>query len=120
MALLQMVFCTSTITPAEGSTAESSSTASTALEKAAALAAVLLGDLDAHQAQFEELPDEVFAEDAGLIHFAHVRADLLAREPAHGVVEELFVFGQLRQRRRMRLQGFKGVHFRSLPKERSS
>ena len=32
-ALLQMVFCTSTITPAEGSTAESSSTARIAWKK---------------------------------------------------------------------------------------
>ena len=32
-ALLQMVFCTSTITPAEGSTAESSSTARMAWKK---------------------------------------------------------------------------------------
>ena len=79
-----MVFCTSTITPAEGSTAESSSTARIAWKKRAALAAVFLGDLDPHQAHFEELPDDVLAEDAGLVHFADVGPDLLARELAHG------------------------------------
>ena len=108
-----MVFCTSTITPAEGSTAESSSTARIALEEGAALPAVLLGDLDPHQAHLEELLDDVLAEDAGLVHLAHVGADLFAGELAHGGLEELFVFGERGQRRR-RLQGFEGGHVRSL------
>ena len=70
------------------------------LEETAALAAVFLGDLDAHQAHFEKLADEVFAEDAGFIHFADVRADLFAREFAHGGLEELFVFGERGERTR--------------------
>ena len=75
-ALLQMVFCTSTITPAEGSTAESSSTARMAWKKRAALPAVLFGDLDPHQAHLEELLDDVLAEDAGFVHLADVGPDL--------------------------------------------
>ena len=45
-----------------------------ALEEGAALPAVLLGDFDAHQAHLEELPDDVLAEDAGLVHLAHIGA----------------------------------------------
>ena len=95
-----MVFCTSTITPAEGSTAESSSTARIGLEEVAALPAVFLGDFDAHQAHLEELADDVFAEHAGFVHLADMGADFLARELAHGGLEELLVFAQRGQRLR--------------------
>ena len=76
------------------------------LEETAALAAVLLRDLDAHQSHFEKLPDDVLTEDAGLVHLADVGADLLAGELAHGGLEELFVFGEHRQRERSGLDGF--------------
>ena len=69
-----------------------------ALEETAAAAAVFFGDLDAHQAQFEELADDVLAEHAGLVHFADVRADLLARELAHGGLKELLFFRQRGER----------------------
>ena len=94
-----MVFCTSTTTPAEGSTAEISSIARIALEEVAALAAVLFGNLDAHQPQFEQLADEVFAKDAGFVHLAHVRRDLFPREIAHGGLEQLFFFVERGERR---------------------
>jgi hypothetical protein len=71
-----------------------------ALEEAAAAAAVLFGDLDAHQAQLEELADDVLAEDAGFVHFADMRADLLARELAHGGLKELLFFRQRGERLR--------------------
>ena len=48
----------------------------------------------------EELPDDVLAEDAGLVHLADVRADLLARELAHGGLEELLFFAQRGERLR--------------------
>ena len=83
------------------------------LEEAAALAAVLLGNLDPHQAHLEELADDVLAEDAGLVHLADVRADLLARELAHRALEQLLVFGERGQRWRCNL-GILGEHVRSL------
>ena len=64
------------------------------LEETAALAAVLLGDLDPHQPHFEELLDDVFAECAGLVHLAHIRTDLLASELANGGLEEPLLFAQ--------------------------
>ena len=70
------------------------------------MAAILLGDFDAHQSHFEKLFDDVFAEDARLVHLTHVRADLLAGELANGGLEELFVFAERRQRERSGLDGF--------------
>ena len=61
-------------------------------------AAVFFGDFDAHQAQLEELADDVFAEDAGFVHLADVGADLLARELAHGGLKELLFFRQRGER----------------------
>ncbi len=84
------------------------------LKEGAALAAVFLGDFDSHETHVEELLDDLLAEDAGLVHFAHKGADLLAGELAHRGLEESFVFGERRQRRRGRLQRFEGVHVRSL------
>ena len=55
-----------------------------ALEEVAALAAVFFGDFDAHQAELEQFLQQIFAEHAGFVHLAHVGADALAREAAHG------------------------------------
>src|SRR6185436_15113091 len=64
------------------------------LEETAALASILLGNLDPHQPHFEELADDVFAKRAGLVHLAHVWTDLLASELANGGLEEPFLFAQ--------------------------
>ena len=94
-----MVFCTSTITPGRRIDRGKLLHRQDGLEEAAALPAVFLGDLDAHQAHLEELADEVLAEHAGFVHLADVGADLLARELAHGGLEKSFFFGKRSQRR---------------------
>jgi hypothetical protein len=71
------------------------------LEKTAALPAKLLRNFDSHQAQLEELPDNVFAENTGLIHLPHVRPNLLARETAHGGLKQPLFFTELRERGRV-------------------
>ncbi len=45
-----------------------------ALEEIAALSAVLFRDFDGHEAKIEELADQVFVEDGGVIHLADERA----------------------------------------------
>jgi len=55
--------------PATGSTAESSSRPQHGLKKSAALPAVFFRDLDGHQAQVEELADDVLAEGARVMPF---------------------------------------------------
>ena len=89
------------------------------LEEGAALAAIFLGDLDPHQAHFEELLDDVLAKDAGFVHFPHVRPDLLAGEFPDGGLEEFFVFGEHRQRERSGIQGIgdRGHRYSVLPAE---
>ena len=47
--------------------------------------------LDRHQAHLEELGDQLLAELAALVHFAHVGRDALAGETADSVVEKAFV-----------------------------
>ena len=89
-----MVFCTSTITAAEGSTAGERLDGQHGLKEVAALPAVLFRDLDAHQAQFEHFAQQVLAEDAGFVHLAHVRADAFARKTADGVLKHLLFFAQ--------------------------
>ena len=89
-----MVFCTSTITPAEGSTADSSSTARTAWKNVPPCPPYSSGISIPIRPMVEELPDQLLTKDAGFIHRAHVRADLLARKLADGGLKELFVFGE--------------------------
>ena len=99
------VFCTSTSTPTDGSTRDSSSTTSTAWKKRAARAAVRVGNLDAHDAQIEQLVDESPGNLGVLVHLADERADLGVGELPHAVAKEPLVFGQACQRGR---QGFGG------------
>ena len=69
------VFCTSTSTPIEGSTRENSSTASTEGKNRAAGAAIRLGNLDAHDAELEQLVDEAARDLRVLVHFTDERAN---------------------------------------------
>ena len=57
------------------------------VEEAAALAAVLFRDGDAHQAEVEELFDQVGGELALLVHFGGERANVTVREFADGLAE---------------------------------
>ena len=66
------------------------------MEEVAALPAVLFRNLDAHQTQFEHFLEQVFPENAGFVHGAHVGADALAREAANGGLEHLFFLAQVR------------------------
>ena len=97
-ALLTSVFCTSTITPDEASTRDNSSTASMASKNLAPPAAVLLGDLDAHQPELEKIVDEVFIKNTLLVHFFDQRTNLLVGKLADVVAEENFVIRERGQR----------------------
>ena len=63
-------------------------------EEFRAASAVLLGNLNAHQAELEEIVDQVFVEDALFVHLFDQRTDLLVGELADVVAEENFVFGE--------------------------
>jgi hypothetical protein len=60
-------------------------------------AAVLLGDLDAHDAELEAGVDEVARHGRVAVHLRDVRPDPLLRELADLVAEHRFVFGQVGQ-----------------------
>ena len=64
------VFCTSTRTPA-GLDAGERLDGQDRVEERAAAAAVLLGNLDAHQAELEKIRFQVFVEDGLLVHLLH-------------------------------------------------
>ena len=68
------------------------------LEEGSALAAVFFFDVDAHESEFEHVFEEVFAEFGFFIHGANVRGEAFTREAAHGVLEELFIGGELSER----------------------
>ena len=68
------------------------------LEELGSASAILLGNLDAHQTELEELVDEVFVEDALLIHLLHQGTDSFVGKLADVIAEENFVFGQRRER----------------------
>src|SRR6185436_16909430 len=70
------------------------------MKEAGAAAAVALGDLDAHDAEIEQLADERRRQLGLLVHFAHQRPNLPVGELVHAVAEQPFVFGQGRQRLR--------------------
>jgi hypothetical protein len=57
-------------------------------------------DLDAHDAEVEQLLDEAFRDACPVIHLADQRSHLTAGKVAHGVTEEPFVRCELGQRRR--------------------
>ncbi len=84
------------------------------LEERAALPAVFLGDLDAHQAHLEKLADDVLAEHAGFVHFAHMRPDFLARELAHRGLEKALLLAQRRERKRRHVGTCTRSHVRRL------
>src|SRR5207248_4495333 len=65
-----------------------------ALEKFPATPAIMFRNLDAHEAELEKIVNEIFFEHAFLIHFLHVRANLLVRELSNVVPEKDFIFGQ--------------------------
>ena len=83
----------------DGSTRDSASTASTEWKKRRAAAAVALRDLDAHDAELEQLVDERARDLRVLVHLAHERPDFAIRELVDAVAEQPFVFGQCGQRR---------------------
>lgn len=62
--------------------------------------AILFRDFDAHQAEFEHLVKKIFAERAGFVHGAHVRADPFASELANRGLEHLLFVGQDSERQR--------------------
>ena len=74
-ALTTSVFWTSTRTPTDGSTRDSSSTARTAWKKLAPGAAVGFGDLDGHHPEVEQLVDERARNLRLLVHFPDERPD---------------------------------------------
>ena len=67
------------------------------MEEAGAGASVGLRDLDAHDAEIEQLLDEVVGDLGVLVHVVDERTDLLVRELVHAVTEEPLVLDQLRQ-----------------------
>ena len=78
------------------------------LEKLAAAAAILLGNLDAHQAELEELVNQVLVEDALFVHLLDQRPDFLVGKLADVVAKHDFVFGEGRQGRgRRQLAGWR-------------
>ena len=85
---MNSVFCTSTRTPMDGSTSESASTASSDVKEARAAAAEPLRNLDAHDAEFEELRDKPGRDGGVLIHLAHDRPHLTGRELADALEEQ--------------------------------
>ena len=64
------------------------------MEERAARPAVGLGDLDAHDAEVEQLFDQRLRDLRLLIHFADERPDLRGGELADAVAEDPFVFGE--------------------------
>ena len=81
------------------------------LEEIAALAAVFLGDLDAHQAELEHFVEQVFAENAGCVHLADVRRDALPGESPDGGLKHLLFFVQNGERLDRKVSNFgRGSH----------
>ena len=68
------------------------------IKEGAAGAAHLLGNLDAHQAQFEELGDEAGGELLLVVHGADERGDGFLSEAADGSGEQQLLFRELRER----------------------
>ncbi len=69
------------------------------MEEARAGAAVRLGDLDAHDAQAEQVVDEVAGHLRVLVHLPDQRANALIGEFEDAVAKELFVFREDGERR---------------------
>ena len=68
------------------------------MKQRAAGAAVILGDLDPHQAHLEELVDQRAVDLSVALHLLHARADFVVRESGDGVTKYRFVVGEDRQR----------------------
>jgi hypothetical protein len=75
------------------------------MEEPPAGAAVGFRHLDAHDAEVEELPDQVGLDLRVLVHLAHERPHLGVGEFPYAVPEEEFVFGQDGEG----LAGFRGL-----------
>ena len=88
------VFWTSTRTPIDGSTRDSSSTASTEWKNVPARPAEALGDLDRHHAEVEEVGDQILRDLGVLIHFADQRAHAGVGEVTNALPEDPFVLGE--------------------------
>jgi len=71
-------------------------------EEGCAGAAVLLGHLDAHQAELEELGDQRRVHPLRLVHLVDERADGALGEVAHGVAEHRLFLAEHRERRAAR------------------
>ena len=71
------------------------------VEEAAVRAFQGFGDLDAHEAELEELWDEMRSELLLVVHATHERLDLFPGKLLHRRVEERFLLGELGERGRM-------------------
>ena len=97
-ALLTSVFCTSTITPEEASTRESSSTARMASKNLAPPPPYCSGISMPIRPSWKKSWMRSFVEDALLVHFLDQRTNLLVGELPDVVAEENFIFGERGQR----------------------
>ena len=64
-------------------------------DRVGAGAAVLLRDRHPHQAELGELRDELVGEALLAVELGRDRRHALARERAHGVADELLLFGEV-------------------------
>ena len=67
------------------------------MKQRAAGAAVLVGDLDPHEAHLEEFRDERGVDLSVALHLLHARAYFFIRESSDGVAEHRFVVGENRE-----------------------
>src|SRR4029077_11478459 len=78
------------------------------LKKLAARPAVLLRNLDPHEAQLKELVEQRVIEDPLLVHLFRQRANLVVGKLTDVVAEQNLVFGKSGERRGIRkLQSFR-------------
>ena len=94
------VFCTSTRTPTDGSTADSASTASTAWKKVPPAPPCASGISMPITPELEQPVDEAARHLGLIVHFADQRPDFPRRKLPDAVPEQGFVLGQAGQRRR--------------------
>ena len=69
------------------------------IEEASSGAAQVLGNLDGHDAEVEELFDQARRDLLLVVHGAHQGRDVVLGELAHAGVEQVFFFGELGERR---------------------
>src|SRR5205807_1771182 len=70
-------------------------------EEFTAATTILLGNLNSHQAQVEELLNQILVENALLVHFLGERTNALFGELADVIAKQDFVFSERSQRGRI-------------------